>query len=102
MFKVDKLPLTVRFKRIHLIHPRFNESRLCYDCKIFTSNIFTSSDDILITCGMSCLNPKDSNNHILGKKIALQKALSWNFNKKQRTQIWKAFFEWACVINKGE
>lgn len=88
MFKVNDLPLEVKFKKTHQIHPRFKKERLCYECKVcFNSGAVNSY-------GMSWLNPTDSNNKILGKKIALQRAIM-NFNKEQRTKIWKAFWQWV-------
>lgn len=50
----------------------------------------------VITCGIAILNPIDQNDKIVGKKIALTRALdeSW-FNKNTRTAIWKYFWLWV-------
>ncbi len=45
--------------------------------------------------GTAYLHPKDMPNKIIGKKVALTKALASMADKHLRTIIWKAFWKWV-------
>lgn len=49
--------------------------------------------------GIAKLHPNDEVDKIVGKQVALTKALSSGgslFTKAERTEIWKAFWEWVA------
>ena len=60
-------------------------------CQIFLQDVENSSP--LVAIGVAHLNPKDRYNKIIGKKIALTRALRWNFPKPLRKMIWAAFYK---------
>ena len=71
-----------------------NRGRFDTICRI--QNINTKENHFLPTYrGKAYLNPKDNPNKIIGKKIALTRALvSMKADKYLRTIIWKAFWNW--------
>ena len=79
MFKVGN-KCTVKFWRLASRHQ--------------TACVVTRSDGVK-SCGIATLHPNDRHHKIIGKKVALTKALSQSFDKYERTLIWDAFWEWV-------
>ena len=79
-----------------------NRGRFDTICRI--QNINTKENHFLPTYrGKAYLNPKDNPNKIIGKKIALTRALvSMKADKYLRTIIWKAFWKWVESWKKRE
>lgn len=76
-------------------------------CYIWDDN---NPNSVPVFEGTAYINPKDQCNKITGKKIALTKALIdhykyipikkvkvpvWRFGKRERTEIWAAFWKWV-------
>lgn len=98
MFEVKELGIEVKFKRGRGLHPRLGELRLLYQCFIG----FYAPKNFCIS-GIAYLNPIDSNDKIIGKKIALQNAINKipiSINKSDRTLIWQAFWKWIKETHK--
>jgi len=94
MFKVGDYKIS--FKKEWSFHPRIITpdgaavGRIFIWCNIHNT-IFGSGNS-----AAAILNPVDRYDKILGKKIALEKALKQgHFNKQFRTEIWSAFWEWV-------
>ena len=57
--------------------------------------IFTNNENIPYV-GVARLHPNDRFDKVIGKKIALTKCLTNSgISKPERTEIWKAFWEWV-------
>lgn len=103
MLEVKNLGLKIRFNRGKMIHPRLKEMRLCYECileKWIRENNISGHTKI---SAVSYLNPIDTNDKIIGKKIALQKAIKETGNyfiKSDRTLIWRTFWKWIKQTHK--
>ncbi len=73
--------------RISFRRNKVNHNVICDICDNATDSLFT---------GQARRHPKDYPNKMMGKKVALTKALyDMNAGKILRTIIWKAFWEWT-------
>ena len=88
MFIVDDYQ--IEFWKSHSLIISKNKGRFDTVCQIsdkYSGNLFK---------GVAYLHPKDSYDKVIGKKIALTRALAdMRVNRGFRTMIWRAFWEWV-------
>ena len=83
-------PYRISFEKSYLIKTMLkNTGRFDTVCRI------ESETAGLLSKGVAYIHPNDNPNKIMGKKVALTKALAnLQTNKFIRTQIWIAFWKW--------
>jgi hypothetical protein len=91
MFKVWQR-YTVRFEKIGNL--QLKSGRFDTRC-----SIFDMMEHQVVSEGVAYLHPNDQYNRLLGKKIALTKALQ-KWSRQDRTIFWRAFWEWVDTWNK--
>ena len=89
---------TVKFKR-RWHHYLIGGTHGRYDtiCEMYFPNM-----EAPCRTGKAKLHPDDSPDKVIGKKIALENALSSSvMGKKSRTVVWKAFWLWVSTWSVG-
>jgi len=114
MFQVNEYKIVFR-RRWHLRTSDYGNGRYDTVCEIYKIGLEESSSEPSFT-GVAKLHPNDSVDRIVGKKLALKRALDAmlpsdeqrygeilsNYyerqfkNKAERTAIWKAFWTWVA------
>ena len=96
MFRVNDYQISFR-KSQSLITPSRKQGQYDTVC-----NILDTSNSRIFE-GYAWIHPNDSPNKIIGKKIALTRALeNMGINKSTRTIVWKGFWEWVESWKKRE
>ena len=93
MFTVDD-NITVRFGRSEKVG---DEIVRCLDGRktVCYVHIVLGDSNEYEYQGVAVRNPKDQNDKVTGKKLALMRALSHGLDKATRRRIWQAFFAWV-------
>ena len=93
MFKVDGYKISFwHFVGVTPIPKLGMVTRHITSCSIRTDEQLKESLDIM--SGLTILNPIDSYDKVIDKKIALTRAIQ-PLDKSVRTEIWYAFWEWV-------
>ncbi len=103
MFKVEGY--RIRFEKRYLNNQAMMKGRFDTLCEIYRDGQIHNAG-----CGIARLHPNDNPDRIVGKRIALAKALAtvselsngYLRSKKRRTIIWKAFLVWVKSWKKRE
>jgi hypothetical protein len=95
MFTVGNYQISFKKSKNLDVRPNNNYDTICRIC--------SSSSNKTPFSATAFLHPNDKYDKIIGKKIALTKAISMmNISKDERTSIWKAFWSWVESWKKKE
>lgn len=80
-------------------------------CSVYVNDGFTSSEVIPLFTGLAVLHPNDRPDKVIGKKMALLRAMKKQktgqyrtsfWTKAKRTEVWQAFWSWVSSWSKGK